>query len=79
MFGTELQLSLLSQKEYVDYLLKKNTGLFKNYGFNNEVAVVARINDIKNTAIPRKDGEREEVKIGVGKLLEIMYMGDVTF
>jgi type II secretory pathway pseudopilin PulG len=79
MFGTELQLSLRSEKEYVDSFLNKNPDLFKDYGFNNGVAVVARINAIKTSTILGVEGEREEVKIGVGEMLEIMYTGDVTF
>jgi len=79
MFATELQLSLLSEKENVDSFLNKNPNLLKDYGLNNRIAVVARINAIKTTTILGEEGEREEVKIGVGELLEIMYMGDATF
>ena len=79
MFGTELQLSLLSEKEHIDSFLKKHPDLFKEYGFNNGVAVVARINAIKTTTILGEEGEREEVKIGVGELVEILYTGDVIF
>lgn len=79
MFGTELQLSLLAEKEYVDSFLTKNPNLFKDYGFNNGVAVVARIDAIKTTTLLGEEGGREEVKIGVGELLEIMYTGDAIF
>jgi len=79
MFETKLQLSLLSEKEYVDSFLKEHPDIFKDYGLNNGVAVVARINAIKTTAVLGEEGEREEVKIGVGELLEILYTGDVTF
>ncbi len=74
MFETELQLSLLSEKEHIDYFLKNYPDIFKNYGFNNGVAVVARINAIKTTTILG-----EELKIGVGELVEILHAGDVTF
>lgn len=79
MFDTELQLSLLSEKEYVDSFLKKHPDLFKDYGFNNGVAVVARIHAIKTTTVLGEEGEQEEVKIGVGELLDILYTGNVTF
>lgn len=74
MFGTELQLSLLSSKAQVDSFLKKYPDLFKDYGFNNGVAVVARINSIRTTTVLG-----DEVKIGDGELLDILYTGDVTF
>ena len=79
MFGTELQLSLLSRKERMDSFLKKHPDLFKDYGFNNGVAVVARINAIRTMYVPGEEGERVEVKIGDGELVDIMYTGDVQF
>ena len=79
MFGTELQLSLLSNKEQIDSFLKHHPDLFKDYGFKNGVAVVAHINAIRTTYVPGEEGEREEVKIGDGELIDIQYTGDVTF
>ena len=79
MFETELQLSLLSKKEYVDAFLKNHPDIFKDFGFNNGVAVVAHINDIKTITVLGEEGEHEEIKIGVGELVEILYTGDVTF
>lgn len=79
MFGTELQLSLLSRKERMDSFLKKHPDLFKDYGFNNGVAVVARINAIRTMYVPGEEGGRVEVKIGDGELVDIMYTGDVRF
>lgn len=79
MFGTELQLSLLSEKEYIDSFLKNYPELFKDYGFKNAVAVVACINNIETKTVLEADGERVEVKVGVGELVEILYMGDVIF
>lgn len=79
MFGTELQLSLLSDKDKIDSFLKEHPDLFKDYGFKNGVAVVARINSIRTTYVSGEEGEREVVKIGDGDLLDILYTGDVTF
>jgi len=79
MFVTELQLSLLSDKDRVDSFLKEHPDLFKNPCFQNGVAVVARINSIRTTYVAGEGGEREEVKIGDGELIDILYIGDVTF
>ena len=79
IFGTELQLSLLSNKDIVDFFLKKYPDLFKGFGLQNHVAVVARINSIRTIYVPGEEGYREEVKIGDGELLDILYTGDVTF
>lgn len=78
MFGTELQLSLLSSKEQIDSFLKKHPDLFK-YGSEDGVAVVARINTIRTTSAPGEEGKRGEVKIGDGKLIDIHYAGYVMF
>ena len=81
MFGTELQLSLLSSKERIDSFLKQHPGLFKDngYGFSNGVAVIARVKTIRTTYVPGEEGEREEVRIGEGELVNILYTGDVRF
>ena len=81
MFGTELQLSLLSSKEHIDSFLKQHPGLFKDngYGFSNGVAVIARVKTIRTTYVPGEEGEREEVRIGEGELVNILYTGDVRF
>jgi len=77
MFGTELQLSLLSEKNKVDSFLKEHPDLFKDYGLKNGVAVVARIYSIRTIYVPEEEGECEEMKIGDGKLIDILYTGDV--
>mgnify|MGYP006928304487 CR=1 FL=1 len=79
MLETELELSLLAQKERVDSFLEKYPDIFKDYGFNNGVAVVARINSISATSVIGEEGERKEVKIGDGELLDILYTGEVAF
>jgi hypothetical protein len=79
MFGTELELSLLSDKNKIDSFLKEHPDLFKNYGFKNGVAVVALIKSIRTTYVSREDGERDEIKIGDGELMDILYTGDINF
>ena len=79
MFGTELQLSLLSNKDRVDSFLIEHPDLFKDFGFKNGVAVVAQINSIRTTYVSGEEGKREEVKIGDGELIDILYTGDIRF
>lgn len=79
LFGPELQLSLLSRKEQIDSFLQKHPGLFHDPGFNNSVVVVAHINAIRTTDVHGAEGEREEIKIGDGELVDIIFTGDVTF
>lgn len=79
IYNTELQLSLFSSKEIIDSFLENHPDLFNNYGFNNGVAIVARINSIRTINILGEEGEREEVKIGDGELIDIIYTGDAFF
>ena len=79
MFDTELQLSLLSPKQRIDPFLNQHPNLFKKYGFNNGVAVIARVNAIRTIYISGEEGARDEVKIGDGELVDIVYTGRVRF
>lgn len=79
MFDTGLQLSLSANKEMIDSFLKDYPNLFKDYGFNNGIAVIAHINSIRTIHVAGEDGVREDIKIGVGELIDIMYTGGVNF
>lgn len=79
-----LQLSLISTKKIIDSFLEKHPDLFKDYGRNNEVAVVARIHSVRTHTVPYSyyDGDFgtlgvEEVKIGDGELIDITHTRDV--
>ncbi len=82
MAYTELELSLISSKEIIDSFLEKHPDLFKDYGLNNEVAVAARIHSIRTRTFQSyneltEEVVDEEVKIGDGELIDIVYTGDV--
>ena len=79
MFATEIRLLLLSDKDAVDAFLAEHPYFFKEDGIHNGVAVVARINSIRTTYVLGEEGEREEIKIGDGELVDILYTGDVLF
>jgi hypothetical protein len=79
MFGTDLQLSLRSTKQRIDSFLKEHPNLLKGYGVNNGVAVIANVKTIRTTYVHGEEGEREEVKIGEGELVDILFTGDVQF
>lgn len=79
MFGTELRLSLIFPKALIDPFVKEHPELFKDYAFDNGVAVIARIDSITTAYLSGEEGKRDEVKNGHGELLEITYIRDVTF
>lgn len=85
--GHKLQLSLISSKENIDSFLDKHPDLFRNYGRNNSVAVVARIHSIRSPIRPRTvvypsddesnydNDDDDEVKVGDGELIDIAFLG----
>lgn len=77
--GTELQLSLLSNKDRLDSFLKEHPELFEGVQFDNDVAVVAKIDSIRTVYFSEEGGWRKEVKIGEGELIDVLYTGDVRF
>ena len=79
MFETGLQLSLSSPKERIDAVLREHPELFENYGFNNGVAVIAQVDAIRSAFVLGENGERLDVKIGEGELMDITYTGIMSF
>lgn len=79
IMNTELHLSLLSEKERIDSFLKQNPNLFKNYGLNSGIAVIAHLETIRTAYISGEEGKKEEAKIGEGKLVDMLFIGDVKF
>ncbi len=77
--GAELELNLECSKNDFDVFLQKHPTLFKDYGFNNGVAVIANIDRIYTSDILGEDGERIEVKTGIGRCISILFTGDVQF
>ena len=77
MLTTELRLSLISDKVKVDLLLENHPELFTSFGFNNSVAVVAIVETLKTIYMQGDDGASDEVRIGEGILLDIVYIGNV--
>jgi len=75
--GTELQLILQCQKQTIDTFLKEHPDLFKDYDLKNGVAVIAEIDEIETKTVSGSEGEKEEIKVGKGKCVDILYRGDV--
>ena len=79
IFATELRLLLTAPKALIDSFLQKHPKLLSSEGVNNGAAVIAQIFSISTSDEHDADGERIEVKTGRGRLLEIVYTGDVFF
>jgi hypothetical protein len=76
MFSTELRLSLNAPKTVVDSFLQKHPNLLAADGFNNGIAVIAKVHTISSSDERDENGERVEIKTGQGQLLELVYTGD---
>ena len=77
MFGTELKLLLRATKPRIDSLLEEHPNLSEGFGWQEDVAVIADVNSIQTTYFPGEEGGSEEVKIGEGELIDIIFTGDV--
>lgn len=77
--GTDLVLELKIKKEILDLFLSSHPDFFSDYGLNNGVALVAKIIEIKTEFFLNKEGDKEEIKIGVGECLGVLYTGRVYF
>ena len=76
MFMTELQLALQCPKQKIDLFLTEHADLFKEDGFKNEVVVIADIDEIESKTASWSGAEMEEIRIGKGKCIDFLYLGD---
>lgn len=79
ILGNALSLELKCDKAKVDTFIKKYPNSISHsffFGSNNSVAVAAKVNEIKTSYYLGDEGEREEVKIGVGYCVDMIFVGD---
>jgi hypothetical protein len=79
LFLGQLGLELKCPKNMLDSFLERHPDLFSNFGLNNGVAVIARIDQIKTQLILKKEEGKEEMIIGMGDCLDITYTGNIRF
>jgi hypothetical protein len=76
---TEIGLELKCSKHMVDSFLAQHPQLFSDFGLKNGVGVVAKIDHIKTEFFKGKEGDVEEMRVGIGDCLDITYTGNVQF
>lgn len=79
MFSTELRLSLKAPKATIDAFLERHPKLFSDGGLPAGVAVIAMIDGISSAEIAGESGEQVEIKTGEGRLLDLVFTGNVEF
>ena len=62
----------------VDPILKSHPELFGDLGWNNGVAVVAKINSIRTDYRIAEAGGKNEIRIGQGSCVDIVFTGRVA-
>lgn len=78
-FYTDMRLSLLADKELIDKFLKRHPNIFKNFGRNNKIAVIADIKSIETKDYFNEFSEYDEIKVGIGKLIDIEFIGEMSY
>ncbi|MBW2075640.1 MAG: hypothetical protein JRI58_12995 [Deltaproteobacteria bacterium] len=79
MWLTELGLELRCSKSMLDQFLEAHPKLFSNFGLKNGVAVIAKVDQIKTLFYTGEKGNKEEMRVGLGRCLDITYTGSVQF
>jgi hypothetical protein len=79
MFLTNLVLVLRCSKSKIDDFLEKHPRLFSDLGLTKNVAVIARITQLKTEYYSDEEGSRQESRVGIGNCLAIMHMGQIQF
>ena len=78
IYDTQLQLSLSSPKSKIDNLLKSHPDIFKDNGINNSIAVIASVKHIQSINTSIDETLEQDVKRGVGELIDILYLGNIS-
>lgn len=73
---TDLQLSLQCSKQKIDLFLTEHADLFKDDDVKNRVVVIADIDKIESKTASWLETEIGENRIGKGKCIDILYLGD---
>ena len=71
------ELALKCPKQKVNSLLEEHPDLAE--GVTSGVAVVANIDKIKTVIVPGYDGGKENIRIGEGKSIDMIYIEDIYF
>ncbi len=68
-------LELICSKQTIDSLLEKHPDVVG--GINNGIAVIAKIKNIKSVSVSKNEGETENMRIGEGEAIDIIYVDDL--
>ena len=75
-FRANYELALKCAKEKVNTLLEEHPDLAE--GVISGVAVVANIDKIKTVIVPGYEGGKEDIRIGEGKSIDMVYIEDIA-
>jgi len=75
----DIGLEIKCSKQMFDSFFAKHPQLTAGLILNDGVAVVAKIDRIKTEFSTGQEGEKKEMRIGVGNCLDVVYIGNVQF
>lgn len=75
IFLTDIRLKLSAEKEIVEKLIDANYDSITERNRRNKVAVIASLDRVITEETLTSDGQSNEMRVGIGKLLEIVYIG----
>lgn len=77
LLDTSLSLELKCDKKKVDSFIEKHPDIISDIGLENNIAIVVKIEEIKTAYYLSGEGDKEEVKIGKGYCIDMVFIGDV--
>lgn len=79
IFTANLSLELRADKKLIDAFIQQWPQVKNDSAYDDGVAVIAKITNVRTDAVPSEDGSGERTVTGEGVLLEITYTGNVPF
>ena len=76
LFNTDLELRMTAPKSIIDRLLEKYPTLLTENQYDDNIIVIAKITSIEKKYIQSDDNVVKDVKVGIGEILDIMYIGE---
>ena len=72
-FTQEFKLLLLVEKAKIDQIRNSHPDIIEDFMVSNNIASIVSISSIDSETILNSDGDKEDIKIGKGRLLDLVY------
>jgi hypothetical protein len=68
---------LLVEKAKIDQIRNSHPDIIEDFMVRNNIASIVSISSIDSETILNNDGDKEDIKIGKGRLMDLQYFGKI--